>query len=238
MDMRKILFWVHLISGVSVGLVILFLSVTGMMLAFRPQIIAYVEKNPSPTGQAWSKDNPSQARTFLKKVESWHRYFGVDGKLKPVAHNIKGVCTSIFLGVITSGFYLWWPRKTFKFKPALRDKARDWNRHNVIGFWFAPVLIVIVITGLLMLYLPSPPKRPPLEQKVEMAKDQRPQDTPLRKFKKLVKTIHTGEAGGILGQSIVFLASGGAVMLVWTGLSMAWRRFFSLKSNMQKESYV
>jgi uncharacterized iron-regulated membrane protein len=36
--------------------------------------------------------------------------------------------------------------------------------------------------------------------------------------------LHTGEEFGIIGQTIAMLASFGALFLVWTGFSMAWRR--------------
>jgi uncharacterized iron-regulated membrane protein len=38
---------------------------------------------------------------------------------------------------------------------------------------------------------------------------------------------HTGEAGGLAGQTIAFLASAGGSVLVWTGIALAWRRFRS-----------
>jgi len=36
--------------------------------------------------------------------------------------------------------------------------------------------------------------------------------------------MHTGEAGGIFGQSIAATASAGAAVLVWTGIALALRR--------------
>jgi uncharacterized iron-regulated membrane protein len=47
-----------------------------------------------------------------------------------------------------------------------------------------------------------------------------------RKIRSWVRPVHTGEAGGLIGQIIAALASIGATVLVWTGLSLAWRRFF------------
>jgi uncharacterized iron-regulated membrane protein len=38
--------------------------------------------------------------------------------------------------------------------------------------------------------------------------------------------LHTGEAGGLLGQIAATVASFGGVLLVWTGLSLALRRAF------------
>jgi uncharacterized iron-regulated membrane protein len=37
--------------------------------------------------------------------------------------------------------------------------------------------------------------------------------------------VHTGEAGGLVGQAVAGVASAGGAMLVWTGLALAWRRF-------------
>jgi uncharacterized iron-regulated membrane protein len=40
-----------------------------------------------------------------------------------------------------------------------------------------------------------------------------------------LRFIHTGEAGGFVGQTIAGIASAGACVLVWTGLALSWRRF-------------
>ena len=39
-----------------------------------------------------------------------------------------------------------------------------------------------------------------------------------------LRWLHTGEALGVVGQTIAGLASLGAAVLVWTGLSLALRR--------------
>jgi uncharacterized iron-regulated membrane protein len=39
-----------------------------------------------------------------------------------------------------------------------------------------------------------------------------------------LRWIHTGEAGGVIGQTIAMLASAAAVVLVWTGLALSLRR--------------
>lgn len=46
-----------------------------------------------------------------------------------------------------------------------------------------------------------------------------------RRLRAWVRPLHTGEAAGLVGQTIAFLASAGGTMLVWTGLALAWRRF-------------
>lgn len=45
-----------------------------------------------------------------------------------------------------------------------------------------------------------------------------------RQLRAWIRFTHTGEAGGLLGQSIAFIAATGGALLVWTGLSLAIRR--------------
>ncbi|MCC6232767.1 MAG: PepSY domain-containing protein [Verrucomicrobiales bacterium] len=47
-----------------------------------------------------------------------------------------------------------------------------------------------------------------------------------RALRSLNRTLHTGEVGGWLGQSVAFLACWGGLVLVYTGLALSWRRFF------------
>lgn len=46
-----------------------------------------------------------------------------------------------------------------------------------------------------------------------------------RQVRTWLRWIHTGEAAGWFGQLIAGVASAGAMVLVWTGFSLAWRRF-------------
>ena len=45
MSLRTLLFWLHLLVGVTAGAVILFMSVTGVILAFEPQITDWLERD-------------------------------------------------------------------------------------------------------------------------------------------------------------------------------------------------
>ncbi|MBF5042957.1 PepSY domain-containing protein [Aggregicoccus sp. 17bor-14] len=47
-----------------------------------------------------------------------------------------------------------------------------------------------------------------------------------RRARTWLRFLHTGEALGLPGQLLAALASLGAAFLVWTGLALAWRRFF------------
>jgi len=48
-----------------------------------------------------------------------------------------------------------------------------------------------------------------------------------RRLRSWFRFLHTGEAGGVGGQTIAGVASGGAAILVWTGLCLAFRRLWS-----------
>jgi uncharacterized iron-regulated membrane protein len=51
-----------------------------------------------------------------------------------------------------------------------------------------------------------------------------------RKLRTLARFLHTGEAGGWWGQGVAAAASAGAVLLAWTGFSLAWRRLRSWRA--------
>jgi uncharacterized iron-regulated membrane protein len=46
-----------------------------------------------------------------------------------------------------------------------------------------------------------------------------------RTLRVLTRVAHTGEVGGVPGQLVAGLASAGGAVLVYTGASLAWRRY-------------
>jgi uncharacterized iron-regulated membrane protein len=209
--LRTLVFWPHLIAGVSAGLVILLMSVTGVLLTYERQLIAWSdsayrstppagstrlplgtlllkvrETNPNlvPTavtmaadrqapvtlavrqrtvyvdaysGQVLGEGNPT-VRRAMTEIRSWHRWLSVEGDGRPVARFITGWSNLVFLFIVVSGFYLWFPRKwtwlhirsVAFFNGKLRGKARDFNWHQVIGVWSLVPLFVIVASALPM----------------------------------------------------------------------------------------
>ena len=49
-----------------------------------------------------------------------------------------------------------------------------------------------------------------------------------------VRPMHTGEVGGLIGQIIAALVSAGGAVLVYTGLALAWRRFWQFVRRHQR----
>jgi len=94
-------------------------------------------------------------RRFMSSLRTWHRYIGVAGEGRPLAKAITGWANFIFLFIVVSGIYLWFPRKwtwprvkpVVFFKGGLRGKARDFNWHNVAGMWSAVPLFLVVLSA-------------------------------------------------------------------------------------------
>jgi uncharacterized iron-regulated membrane protein len=221
---RKAIFWCHLVAGVLAGLVILIMSVTGALLTYEKQIIAWTDTRnhqvtPSAPGAprlpvetllartrealpgatittimlradaaepaaialagnaaagpgggrtifvnpytgAVMGEGAKGVRNFFHVVTDWHRWLGASGENRAVARAITGACNLAFLFIVISGFYLWWPRTLkwpqFKnilwFRRGLPGKARDFNWHNVIGFWGAIPLFIVVLSAVVISY--------------------------------------------------------------------------------------
>ena len=213
--LRKIIFWCHLPVGVTAGIVILIMCVTGVLLAYEKQITSWADtrgyrsappaaetrhlpvetlianaraargSNPSaitlksdasaPAEVAFGREatlfvNPysgqvlgegsQRVRSFFRGVTDWHRWLGAKGDNRNVARAITGACNLGFLFLVTSGFYLWWPRNwnwkavrnVIWFRRGQNSRARDFNWHNTIGFWCAPALFIVVISAVVISY--------------------------------------------------------------------------------------
>jgi len=377
---RTLLFWSHLTAGVLAGAIILIMSATGAILAFKPQImnrvdadVRVVEPIPSPrigpsaligAARAERPDaspvsftldrdptaaaaigmgregtlyvNPytgavvgtgsEAAEAFFRSVENWHRWLAVSGENRQAARSVTGAANLVFLLLAISGIYIWWPRKwtpqhtspILFFKRAQTTRARDFNWHNVIGFWCAPAIVVMTFSGVVMSYPwansmmsralgSTPPNqasdrvaggavRPGgvgreagqreqttvVPEQLDALWDQAEQRVPTwrtiiarfpsragnpvvftfsdgaswnrfarsqlmldaasgevrqwqpyeagsrgQKARGWLRFAHTGELGGPAGQLIAGLGCLGGVFLVWTGLSLALRRFLN-----------
>jgi uncharacterized iron-regulated membrane protein len=211
LKLRSIFFWLHLSIGSLAGLVILVMCVSGILLAFERQVIAW---DASRYRVAPSKDLPrvpvdlllasprqpsnitihsdrraplefgygrertvfinpysgevlgqgsKPIRRFFATVEMWHRSLG--GELRTgFGRKITGAANLLFVFLISSGPYLWWPRKRtwqhFKavllFRRGLPARQRDWNWHHAAGIWCALPLFFISVSGVVMSYGTAP----------------------------------------------------------------------------------
>lgn len=215
-NFRKIIFWMHLISGLLAGILIFIMCISGALLSFKSNIIDFAESDmryiKPPAGDAkrlpireilekvksakpdkkssnitiknerdaaaivsFGRDgqvfvNPyngeitgegaSGWRGFFRFVEDTHRWLALEGTGKTVGRELNDAANVLFLFLAISGVYIWFPRKlvwkNFKsvlwFRRGLNGKARNFNWHNVIGFWSSLVLIILTATAIVMSY--------------------------------------------------------------------------------------
>jgi uncharacterized iron-regulated membrane protein len=93
-------------------------------------------------------------------MTAWHRTLGATGEHRALGKAITGVANLGFLFLAVSGLYLWFPRNwsrrafmsVLTFRRGLSAKARDFNWHNVIGFWSVAPLAIIVASGVVISY--------------------------------------------------------------------------------------
>ena len=97
---------------------------------------------------------------MLHEIVDWHRWLGTEGESRAIGKAITGACNLAFFWLAVTGVYLWWPhswkwrglKTSLVFQRRLSGKARDWNWHNVIGFWSSSVLVVLTLTAAVMSY--------------------------------------------------------------------------------------
>ena len=105
-------------------------------------------------------DGDTRTGRFLRGVMYFHRWFALEGEYRIVGRTIMATANLGFLFLLVSGIYLWWPsrggraawRQALWFRRGLAGRARDFNWHNVIGFWSAVPLAVIVWSGATISY--------------------------------------------------------------------------------------
>jgi uncharacterized iron-regulated membrane protein len=269
-------------------------------------------------------DGSRRTRDFFRGVTDWHRWLAMKDEQRDTGRAITGACNLGFLFIVMSGFYLWWPKKWTAsnlrsvtwFRRRLPARARDFNWHNVFGFWCAVPLFFVVLGAVFisypwatdLLYRASgsepPPRRAGARPPARMP-DARPETLSItglnaiwtraeqhlpgwrsislrlpssdrapvsviisrgyggqpqkrttltldRKSANVTRSesfndleraprlrswfrfVHTGEYYGIPGQTIAGIASAGGVMLVWTGVSLALRRFSAWRDRRRK----
>jgi uncharacterized iron-regulated membrane protein len=276
----------------------------------------------NPYSGAKQGENSKTSRIFFERVTSLHRWLGGQGDSKAIGRSVTGACNLLFVFLVASGVVLWWPRRLkwrnlkpiILFRKGHQGRARDWNLHHIVGFWFGIPLFAIATTGVVMSYswannlvytltgsevprpnTPSNRDRPRIARlggtretekftgfdrlflavqreipawktinfqiprssqsavtaSVDETDNGRPDrrsqltldrmgrilecvrfenNSPGRRLRIWMRFVHTGEAGGLIGQTTAAFACGAAVVLVWTGISLAIRRLFRFRS--------
>ncbi len=207
--MRKVIGKLHLWLGFSSGLIVLFLALTGCILAFQREIenatqaYRYVdfqpEAEPLPPSRLkqiadaqlpgkkshsviYQKNKAAQVVYYSFAPEYYYLvylnpYTGAVIKVKnmnqdffrfiimghyylwlppTVGQPILASATLIFVIMLITGIILWWPknkaarRQRFTIKWNAAWRRRNYDLHNVLGFYITGVMLLIAVTGLVM----------------------------------------------------------------------------------------
>jgi uncharacterized iron-regulated membrane protein len=105
-------------------------------------------------------DGNKAVRTVMAELTNWHRFLALSGDRRPAGKAATGAANLVFLFLAISGLYIWMPRmliwKLIKpviwFRGGLRGKARNFNWHNVIGFWTSLFLVIFTLTATVISY--------------------------------------------------------------------------------------
>lgn len=101
-----------------------------------------------------------KVRAFLRTMMAWHIRLNFTPGPENIGRQINSAANLILVILGLTGLVLWWPRSwsTRALRPSLwfvrdaRGRARDWNWHNVIGFWTLPILLVLAVSGVVLSY--------------------------------------------------------------------------------------
>jgi uncharacterized iron-regulated membrane protein len=212
MTVKKIVLQIHLWLGLLSGLVILFLGITGCILAFQREIESATQPYWYVAGQNKAQLPPSVLQPIAEKrlpgkhvhavmyqgkeraaeVIFFHfdmatnaiayyyhvylnPYTGEVLKVKNletdffrvvtmghfylwlpahIGQPIVASATLIFVVLMISGLVLWWPRnkaarkQRFSIKWNVRWRRRNYDLHNVLGFYMTWLAIILAFTGL------------------------------------------------------------------------------------------
>ncbi len=99
-------------------------------------------------------------RSVMSTLRGWHRWFNFTGDRRALGRAVTGAANLMFLFIVISGLYLWFPRiwtwtrirRNLLFKRGVRGRAFDFNWHHVWGFWTAIPLVVVVGSATVISY--------------------------------------------------------------------------------------
>lgn len=208
MGLKKWIGKIHLWLGLSSGLVVFIVAVTGCIYAFQAEIqditqpYRFVEKNANqviPPSQIWKiadealpekhlhgilypqvENRAAQAIYYsyedhyyyfvyvdqftgevLKVKDEFADFFRLvlDGHFylwlpEEIGQTVVASFTLVFLVMVVSGLILWWPKKkkgrgkSFKIRWDARWRRKNYDLHQVLGFYVMIFALVFALTGL------------------------------------------------------------------------------------------
>jgi len=124
---------------------------TAIVMFFGPQGLYYCYVNPYQAKVLYVTD---MSKDFFRIIRAGHRtlFLGNVGK------TLIGYCTILFIFILLSGLFLWWPKKwkkstlkaSFQIRWAAGRKRLSYELHKVLGFYALVPAMILAITGLVI----------------------------------------------------------------------------------------
>lgn len=125
-------------------------SVEAIFYSYEPEYYYIVYLNPY-TGEVL--ETVDQDSTFFRFILDGHFYLWLPHEAGQV---VVASATLIFLLMLITGIILWWPKNKkaakqrfwFRWKDGMKWKRKNYDLHNIIGFYISALALVFVLTGL------------------------------------------------------------------------------------------
>ncbi len=133
--LRRAVFQVHLWCGVTFGLYVLFISVTGSVLVYRNELY-----------MAATSDTAIWLVSTLIDLHA-------DLLAGPTGRRVNGIGAFAVLISAVTGLIIWWPgirrwRRSLRVQRGVGWKRFNWDLHSMCGFWSFGFIVVFALSGI------------------------------------------------------------------------------------------
>jgi uncharacterized iron-regulated membrane protein len=125
-------------------------SVEAIFYNYQPEYYYIVYLNPY-TGEII--ETVDQDATFFHFILDGHFYLWLPNEL---GQTVVATSTLIFLFMLITGIVLWWPKNKkaakqrfwFRWKDGMKWKRKNYDLHNITGFYISTLALIFALTGL------------------------------------------------------------------------------------------
>jgi uncharacterized iron-regulated membrane protein len=122
----------------------------------------YFEDRSVALFNSWTAEPLGRGAASLREFFRVSTQVHINLALLRTGNRLVDAANTVFVFLILSGLWIWWPRqwrwKALRSSLAIRfdvgGKARDWNWHNALGFWFLLPLFIVAASGLVLSFKP------------------------------------------------------------------------------------
>lgn len=146
--LRKVIFQVHLWSGIGAGLYVLLISITGSILVYRNELYDAASRDAD-----MQKSVPLGFRAVSTLLELHDDLLG-----GPTGRKINGAGALLVVVLALTGLVVWWPGITTWRRSLVVHRRVGWRRyvwdlHSMVGFWSFGFILLFGLSGI---YLGNP----------------------------------------------------------------------------------